>query len=186
MFMENTLTSIYTTLDNDSGNPKTQHLQANIPHLWTRIADLTDKIGVGQFAFDSHISLSLAQKKNQPLRVSNIPNNKKRKSNHKNDLPLPWRHHHTMQRTQWSLKRRQVLPQPIIHGDKTIQCINSPPTSIPLLPYPSRVLYTSHLSPIWLQIILTRHHKETETNFNHITRSCHCQGLINKSLPKEK
>ena len=62
---ENILTSICTTLDDDQGNPRIQYPQANMPPLQTRIADLTDKIGVGYFDFDSHITLYPNQKKKE-------------------------------------------------------------------------------------------------------------------------
>ena len=56
LHMENILTSICTILDDDPGRPNIQHLQAKIPSLCSRIAELTDKIGVGYIAFDSHTS----------------------------------------------------------------------------------------------------------------------------------
>ena len=72
--MENILTSIFTTLDDDPGNPKIQHFQANVSPLWTRIADLTNKIGVGYFSFEYHITLSPSQnKKATPQRLEPLP-----------------------------------------------------------------------------------------------------------------
>ena len=53
--LENTLTSICDTRGNDPANPRIPRLQSNIPPLKTRVADITDNIGVGYFAFDSHI-----------------------------------------------------------------------------------------------------------------------------------
>ena len=63
MHTDNILTYIWTTLENDTGNTKTQHLQDNMPPLQNRIADLTDKIGVGYFSFDYHTPPFTSQKK---------------------------------------------------------------------------------------------------------------------------
>ena len=75
LHMENILTSICTTPDNDPGNHNIQNLQANIPPLQNRIADLTDKIGVGYFAFDSRTPISPDKNKK---RNSNFSQNNKR------------------------------------------------------------------------------------------------------------
>ena len=50
MYMDNILTSIWSTLDDDPGNSKIQRLQYNIPPLQTRIADITDNIGVSLYS----------------------------------------------------------------------------------------------------------------------------------------
>ena len=63
LHMDNILTSICATLHDDSGNPKIQHLQSNMPPVRTRITELTEKIRVGYFVFDSQIPLSPSQKK---------------------------------------------------------------------------------------------------------------------------
>ena len=59
----NILSSIVSNLEGEPDNPKIQHLQTNMPPFQTRTADLTDKIGVEYFAFESHIPLYSAQKK---------------------------------------------------------------------------------------------------------------------------
>ena len=61
--MDNILTSIYANLNDNPGNPNIQRIQAKIPPLQTRIADLTDKIGACYFTSNSYISPSLGQKK---------------------------------------------------------------------------------------------------------------------------
>ena len=60
--MDNILNYIYTTLEDYPGSPNIKNIQANIPPLRSRIADLTDKIRVGYFAFDSHTPPSPAQR----------------------------------------------------------------------------------------------------------------------------
>ena len=61
--MDNILTYICNTLDDDPGSSNIQHLQANTPLLRSRIADLTEKIGIGYLAFDSHTPPSPEQRK---------------------------------------------------------------------------------------------------------------------------
>ena len=73
LYSDNILTSICATLNNDPSNSKIQRLQYNIPHLHTRIADLTDKIGVGYFDFDSHIPHSPGQNKKPTLQKLQPP-----------------------------------------------------------------------------------------------------------------
>ena len=65
--VDNILTSICITLDSYGGNSNIPPFQSNIPPLPTRITDLMEKIGVGYFAFDSYIPLSLDQKKKSTL-----------------------------------------------------------------------------------------------------------------------
>ena len=62
MYTDNIITSICTILDDDPGSPKIQHLQAIITSLRSRIVDLTDKIGVGYFSFNSHTPPSPAKR----------------------------------------------------------------------------------------------------------------------------
>ena len=72
--MDKSFFSICTTLDDDPGKSKIQHLQYNTPLLRSRIADLTEKIGVGYFAFDSHTPTSPYQrKKTNPPSPLNSP-----------------------------------------------------------------------------------------------------------------
>ena len=89
LHMDNILTSICTNLDEHQGNPKTQYPQTNTPPLQTRIAELTDKIGVGYFDFYSRITLYPYQKKKQIPRDSNLSQNKKRKYTKINLHPSP-------------------------------------------------------------------------------------------------
>ena len=57
IYMDKNLTSIYIYLDNDPGNTNIPRLPSNITPLQTRIVELTDKIGLGYPAFESHTPL---------------------------------------------------------------------------------------------------------------------------------
>ena len=62
MYRYNIITSICDTLDNDPDSSNIPLLQSNITPLKTRIVDLTDKIGAGYLAFDSHTHQLLRSK----------------------------------------------------------------------------------------------------------------------------
>ena len=78
LYTDKILNSICTTLDGDPGNTRIQHLQSNFPPLRTMIADLTDKIGVEYFTFDSHTPPSPAQKKKSNYPATLTPPRKRR------------------------------------------------------------------------------------------------------------
>ena len=64
MYLNNILTLLWDTIDNNPANPRIPRLQSNIPPLKTRLADLTENIEKGYFTFDSYIpSISDQQEK---------------------------------------------------------------------------------------------------------------------------
>ena len=73
LYMDNILKYICDTLENVPVNSKISRLQYNIPSLQNRIADLTEEIGVGYLAFDSHINPYSVQKKKGTLQKLQPP-----------------------------------------------------------------------------------------------------------------